>query len=156
MTEIIKTEIEDKFIIESSHPITLPKILKGDVLFDANYIHEPTPKHPSEGLLENAISPEELLKKQEVETKEVVDERRALITKVKVIAMDMLGKHPVENSSYFTAREKRILMKHMEDVLQMSEDDITTKFNLICNETLFNKESKFENLPVYSTPLRDA
>ena len=105
------------------------------------------------------ITPEQLLeqeKKEQEEPKEETEEektkrkQRDYITKVKVIALDKLGKNPLSNPSGFTTREKKRLIEQMEEIMKKSEEEITTLFNAVCNEVIFAPEANYQFYPVYS------
>lgn len=106
------------------------------------------------------ITPEQLLEqekqekeqpKEETEEEKTKRERRDYITKVKVIALDRLGKNPLANPSSFTTRDKKRVIEQMQSVMLLSELEITTLFNTICNEVIFAPEANYQFYPVYNT-----
>jgi hypothetical protein len=93
---------------------------------------------------------EEKLNKQESEEEKTKRLRRDYITKVKVIALDMMGKQPLSNPSFFSTRDKKKLIQKMEEVMKFSEDELTAIFNGICTEVLFAPEANYQYYPVYN------
>jgi len=75
--------------------------------------------------------------------------RKEYITRVKVIALHNMGRHPLYNASYLSNRDKQTLIKHMEDVMNIDDADISIKFNNICNDVLFNTGADVTSYPVY-------
>lgn len=75
--------------------------------------------------------------------------RKEYITRVKVIALHNMGRHPLYNASYLSHRDKQTLIKHMEDVMNMDDVEISNKFNNICNDVLFNTGADITSYPIY-------
>lgn len=133
---------------------------------------EPQPINEYEkNMLKGTLTPEELLEREKElasKPKELTDEekefirKRDYITKVKVIANNMLGKHPIANPSFYTKKEKQRMFELMDYVIgNYNDDDLTKEFNEICNDKLFVDGFDYSTLPVYSynmnnIPLYDA
>jgi hypothetical protein len=75
---------------------------------------------------------------------------RDYITRVKVLALDSIGKHPLANTYYFSKKEKQTLISTMEDIMKKSDDDIIYSFNTLCNDKLFTSDSDYSTFPVYN------
>ncbi len=88
-------------------------------------------------------------KKEETEEEKLKRERRDFITKVKVIAIDGIGKFPLDNPSTFTTREKKKLISSMESLIKLPEEDITKMFNSICTDVVFASESDYVKYAIY-------
>jgi len=72
------------------------------------------------------------------------------IMKAKVVILDRMGKHPLENPSYFKQQVKNKLIKSIEEYLETTADEeITQEFNDICNEKLFDGDCDVSNYPIY-------
>jgi hypothetical protein len=107
-------------------------------------------------LIKNTKNPDQLLEseKEEVKTelteeqKEII-KRKEYITKVKVISLDKMGKHPLMNPSYFSLREKKTLMTIMEETMKKTDEEILLLFNEICNERIFHPTADYSSYPVY-------
>lgn len=84
------------------------------------------------------------------DTFEELNQMKEKIMKVKVIILDKMGKHPLENPTYFKHSVKSKLIKEIEEYLESKTDEeITQEFNDICNEKLFDGECDVSNYPVY-------
>jgi hypothetical protein len=84
-------------------------------------------------------------------SQEVLDEikRKELITKVKVIAFDSLGKDPLTNGSKLNPYDKTKVINKMEEILTLSENDINTIFNNICTGKIFTIDRDYTEFTVY-------
>jgi len=120
-------------------------------------------------LVKNSKTPEELLKLEQQPNKQLSTKeqqayvkKRNYITKVKVIANNMLGKPPIANPSFYNKKDKAKMIEYMDYVINnYNEDDLTKEFNEICSDKLFDEDTDYSTLPVYnynfnSTPLYDA
>lgn len=105
-----------------------------------------------EQLLEREKQEEEI-KKQKIESEEekIKNYRRDYITKLKVVALDNLGRDPLSNPSRFTTRDKKRLIETMDFLHNTkSEEEITLLFNNVCNEVIFAPEAKYEFYSVHT------
>jgi hypothetical protein len=117
-------------------------------------------------MLKNTFNAEQLLE-QEKQVKQLSEDQQAYIkkrnymTKVKVIANNMLGKPPIANPSFYNKKDKAKMIEYMDYVINnYTEDDLTKEFNEICTDKLFDEDTDYSTLPVYnynfnSTPLYD-
>jgi len=141
------TELTDHKVIQNS-----------DVLFrsDVKWVDpiEPKPINDFEKeMLKDSYTAEQLLEKEKEEKPMVLtteEHRKQHIMKVKVIALDRMGKPPLMNPSLFEKREKEELIKHMEETLQLTEDVITELFNEVCLRRIFTSKADYSTFPVYS------
>lgn len=99
-------------------------------------------------LLEEEQS-EKLKKQLEVITSSEIDKRREIVTRLKVVALDRLGKHPLTNPSYLSQREKTKLIHMMTSLQDEKEENVIKEFNDICNDVLFSNKSDPSQFPVY-------
>ena len=133
----------------------LVNTVKPEFISDIKWI-EDQPVQPindfEKSLLKGTMNPTELLEREKREREEQQEEteeqrikriRKDYITKVKVVALDLMGKPPLDNPSKFTTREKKKLMEQMEMVMTKSDDEITALFNNVCSEVLFAPESDY-------------
>ena len=119
---------------------------------------EPQPINDYEkDMLKNTKDADQLLKEESEERPpELTDDQklkqksRDYITRVKVLALDSIGKHPLANTYYFSRKEKQTLISTMEDIMKKSEDDIIYSFNTLCNDKLFTSNSDYSTFPVYN------
>ena len=134
--------------------------VKPEYKSDIKWLDPVEPKPISEfekNMLKGTLSVSELLEqekneKPKEETEEEKEKRikREYITKVKIIALDKIGKFPLDNPTYFHTREKKKLIQQMEEIMKMSEEEINTLFNTICTEVLFCPESDYTKFPTYN------
>jgi len=119
---------------------------------------EPQPINDYEkDMLKNTKDADQLLKEESEERPpELTDDQklkqksRDYITRVKVLALDSIGKHPLANTYYFSRKEKQTLISTMEDIMKKSDDDIIYSFNTLCNDKLFTSNSDYSTFPVYN------
>ena len=140
--------------------------------FDVVQDIQPQPINEYEkNMLKGTLNADQLLEREKElanNPRELTDEekefirKRDYITKVKVIANNMLDKHPTANPSFYTKKEKQRMVELMEYVIgNYNDDDLTKEFNEICNDKLFVDGFDYSTLPVYNyninnTPLYDA
>lgn len=75
---------------------------------------------------------------------------REKLMKCKIIVLNDMDKHPLMNPKYFNKREKDELLKKVRDLFDtLSYDEITTKFNDVCNERLFGSNVDYSNYTTY-------
>jgi len=108
-------------------------------------------------MLKNTKDADQLLKEESEERPpELTDDQklkqknRDYITRVKVLALDTIGKHPLANTYYFSRKEKQSLISAMEHIMLKTEDEIIYLFNTLCNDKLFTNESNYSTFPVYN------
>lgn len=97
------------------------------------------------------LKPEELLEKEKEEKPVVLTEeeyKKQHIMKVKVIALDRMNKPPLSNPTLFKPEDKQKVIKHMEDILKLPDDEITLLFNAICNEKIFTTVADYSAFPM--------
>jgi hypothetical protein len=153
-----KIEVEDT----EGHEIRVIK--NSDTLFkqDVEWTQDIEYKEPNtfeKSLLK--LSPEELLKQEEeeeknkpIKTQEEIDKeyKEHYILKVKVIAMNKMGKSIISNPSYWKHDLKQQLIKEMQNILDnYSEEELKEKFNSIVNETLFDTNFNYDSFPLKRT-----
>jgi hypothetical protein len=109
-------------------------------------------------MLKGTINASELLEKEKKEQEEKVEiseeekekqMKRDYINKLKVVALDKIGKYPLDNPSYFTIRDKKKLLETMETLRKLPEDELTELFNSVCCEVLFAPQTDYSKFPVY-------
>jgi hypothetical protein len=136
------------------------------VIQNSDYLHvtpmqmidpiEPTEINQFEkDLLKGTITPAELIESEKEEKKPLSKadieylSRREYITKVKVIGLHRMGKHPLYNGSLLKPREKEKLKVSMEKIMMLTDDQIQREFNDICIDNLFDSNTDYSTYPVY-------
>lgn len=102
---------------------------------------------------QEAIEADKETKEAEEETEEDKEKvkRKRYITKVKLIALDKIGKHPLDNPSTFRLKDKTKVMDMMKQIIDTyTEEQVTQEFFSICDEKLFSPTSDYTNYPVYN------
>lgn len=100
-------------------------------------------------------NPQELLEKEEqdklnYEEKIILNQRRAILTQCKIIALDMKNLDPLTNTNTLTKEEYVALWVEMNNIrLTWTAEDREKKFNEICNRTIFAENKSYINYPVY-------
>jgi len=91
------------------------------------------------------------IEEAKVKKDEQKQKRRDLITKVKTICLSKMGKEPLLNTTYLTNIEKDTLIDFMNQYADKSEDMITTEFNAICTNKIFNNPKyDYTSYPIYN------
>jgi hypothetical protein len=116
------------------------------------------PNEYEKNLIKDTLTPEQLLQQEKeeeenkpIKTQEELDKeyKEAYILRVKVIAMHKMDKSIISNPSFWKHEHKQQLILEMQNILDSySEEEITTKFNYIVNEHLFDKKKDYENFPL--------
>ena len=101
-------------------------------------------------MIKNSLKPEVLIEKEKTESQIIIDKKREIITKVKVIALSKMNCYPLCNPSFFSRKDKEILKGHMQQLLDLPEDDMTKLFNEICIDKIFTEKSDYSQFPTYS------
>lgn len=142
---------EDPIVLEN----TVVETYKADVKWVEPHNVEPINEFEKE-MLKNTKTVEQLLEEERNEVPEELTEeeiikrkRKEYITKVKVISLDKMGKHPLSNPSTFSKKEKDLTIKTMKDVMTEDNDVIDFLFNEICNDKLFNETADYSTYPVF-------
>jgi len=136
------------------------------VIQNSDYLHatpmkmiddiEPTEINQFEkDLLKGTLTPSELIESEKEEKKPLSKDdieylsRREYITKIKVIGLHRMGKHPLYNGSLLKPREKEKLKESMEKIMMLTDDQIQREFNDICIDNLFDTNTDYSTYPVY-------
>ena len=147
MENIINQIIETKILENTVYPNSAS---------DIKWI-EDQPVQPindfEKNLLKGTLSASELLEQEEKEKEESkipltqnekdYNAKREYITRVKCVALDLMGKHPLDNPTKFTTREKKRLMEQMEMVMTKPDEEIINLFNSTCSEVIFAPEADY-------------
>ena len=109
-------------------------------------------------MLEGTKNPTQLLEEEEAEklkkltdviTSSESDKRKEIITRLKVVALDRLGKHPLMNPAHLSQRDKNKLISLMSTLQDEPEESIIKEFNDICNDVLFSGKADPSTFPIY-------
>jgi hypothetical protein len=107
-------------------------------------------------MLTNTKTPEQLLEEERNEKPiELTDEekekvkRKTFITRVKVISLSRMGKHPLANGSFLSKQDKKKLIETMEKVMLLTDGQIEREFNDVCIEKIFDPKCDYTTYPIY-------
>ena len=101
------------------------------------------------------FNPQELLEKEEqdrlnYEEKIILNQRRAILTQCKTIALDMKNLDPLTNTNTLSKEEYVALWVEMNNIrLTWTAEDREKKFNEIFNNTIFAENKSYWYYPVY-------
>jgi hypothetical protein len=87
----------------------------------------------------------------ECETEEQLIALKNKATKVKVIALSQMEKQPISNPTFFSKKDKRILIEKMTELFSKADEEINEKFNQIVNEEVLDNKRDVSAYPVYYT-----
>jgi hypothetical protein len=118
---------------------------------------EPQPINDYEkDMLKGTKTAEELIKEEKNEKPiELTEEekekikRKEYITRVKVISLSRMGKHPLANGSLLSQTDKKKLIETMEKVLLLTDGQIEREFNDVCIEKIFDPKCDYSTYPIY-------
>ena len=90
--------------------------------------------------------PEQVLNEEQ----EIFKYKRIKAQRCKVIALNRMGLHPImTNVSNFKKMKKLELLKIVEELFELDDDDIIKEFNEVCNEEIFNGNIPYTEFPIY-------
>lgn len=152
--------------MSEEHPIIItddePRVIPNSDFLHAKPMQmvEATPPVPinqyEKDMLKGTMDTETLLEmekeeknKKLSEEEELIVYRKEYITKVKVIGMHRIGKHPLYNGSLLKASDKQRLKVQMEKVMMLTDEQIQREFNDICIDNLFDEKTDYSTYPVY-------
>ncbi len=131
--------------------------IKNSIIEHVEVVYQP-PNEYEIKMLEGTKTPAQLLEEERLEkinkqieviTTSEADKRKEIVTRLKVIALDRLGKHPLMNPSYLSQREKTKLISLMTTLQDEPEESIIKEFNDICNDVLFSGNVDPSTFPMY-------
>ena len=86
--------------------------------------------------------------KELTEEEKLVKRRKEILQRIKCIALDAMGKNILINPKTLMPREKREYVKRIEELYILSEEEIITMFNNICQDTIFQSVD-YSNCAIY-------
>lgn len=132
-----------------------------DILYrkECNWVTDIPYTEPSNDeikLLEGTYKPHEIL---EQEAQEQIYERtefqkkRDIINKIKVVALDAMGEHPLAESCKFNQKKKNLLIAEMQKCIHeylCDPESFDVRFNKVCIESIFVTNTEYSALPIYN------
>jgi len=122
----------------------------GDSSFMIDKVEYSEPSEYEKKMLEGTRNPKQQLEAEEKEEPIHINERKMFIDMIKVIALVETGHTPLDNPSNFYNKEKQVVIKAMEKLLDYPKEKLQERFNEICNEHLFHPNADYSQYPVIS------
>jgi len=145
--------------IESEEILLEPMIIQNsDRLYATNtkWVEniEYTPPNQYEiDMLKGTLTPEQLIEYELTEEKQQLIKIKDIKIKIKVIALNIMGESPIQNTSLFSTLKKKTLLDTMNSVYEtiylVDEEKLTTMFNEICATKVFGENSDYTSYPIY-------
>jgi hypothetical protein len=112
------------------------------------------PNQYEKDMLKNTLTPEQLLEGELTEEKIELIKINDIKVKIKVVALNVMGESPIQNTSLFTQLKKKTLLDTMNSIYQnvymVDEDKLTEMFNEVCQTKVFGENCDYTSYPVYS------
>jgi hypothetical protein len=74
--------------------------------------------------------------------------------KIKVIALNIMGESPIQNTSLFSKLKKQTLLDTMNSVYEtvylVDEEKLNEMFNKVCQTKVFGDDCDYTSYPVYA------
>jgi hypothetical protein len=73
----------------------------------------------------------------------------------KVVAMDKLNLDPLKNTHFSSKAEKLLILKEVERLFELPDEEIKAKFFEVCNVRVLGDDPKidYSNFPIYQTKI---
>ena len=112
------------------------------------------PNQFEKDMLKGTLSPEELLANELTEEKQQLLKINDIKVKIKVVALNIMGESPIQNTSLFNKLKKQTLLDTMNSVYEtvylVDEDRLTQMFNEVCQTKVFGENCDYTSYPVYA------
>jgi len=112
------------------------------------------PNQFEKDMLKGTLSPEELLANEMTDEKQELIKINDIKVKIKVVALNIMGESPIQNTSLFSALKKKTLLDTMNSVYEtvylVDEDKLTEMFNDVCATKVFGENCDYTSYPVYT------
>lgn len=112
------------------------------------------PNQFEKDMLKGTLTTEELLANEMTEEKQQLIKINDIKVKIKVIALNIMGESPIQNTSLFNKLKKQTLLDTMnsvyENVYLVDEAKLTEMFNTVCQTKVFGEDCDYTSYPVYN------
>jgi hypothetical protein len=146
--------------IESEEILLEPMLIQNsDRLYATNTkwienIEFQPPNQYEKDMLKGTLTPEQLIENEMTEEKQQLIKINDIKIKIKVIALNIMGESPIQNTSIFSSLKKKTLLDTMNSVYEtvylVDEEKLTTMFNEICATKVFGENLDYTSYPVYA------
>jgi hypothetical protein len=112
------------------------------------------PTQYEKDMLKGTLTPEQLLEQEMTEEKQQACKINDLKVKIKIIALNLMGESPIQNTSLFSNFKKKTLLDTMNSVYEtvylVDEQKLTDMFNEVCQTKVFGEQCDYTSYPVYA------
>lgn len=112
------------------------------------------PNQFEKDMLKNTLTPEQLLENEMTEEKQQLIKINDIKVKIKIVALNIMGETPIQNTSLFSSLKKKTLLDTMNSVYEtvylVDEQKLTDMFNEVCQTKVFGDNCDYTSYPVYS------
>lgn len=117
-------------------------------------IHYQEPNQFEKDMLKGTLTPEQLLEGEMTEEKQQLIKINDIKVKIKIVALNVMGESPIQNTSLFSKLKKQTLLDTMNSIYQnvymVDEDKLTEMFNEVCRSKIFGDNCDYTSYPIYS------
>ena len=156
MEETQTTEIimEDPLIVEEPKVIQNSDYLAKTDIEWVKDIEYSEPNQYEKDMLKGTCTPEQLIESEMTEEKQQLLKINDLKVKIKIVALNVMGESPIQNTSLFSKLKKQTLLDTMNSIYQnvylVDEQKLTDMFNEVCQTKVFGDNCDYTSYPVYA------
>jgi len=134
-------------------------VQNSDTLYksDITWIDNIEPQEPNQfekDMLKGTYTPEQLLEHEMTEEKQQLIKINDIKVKIKVVALNIMGESPIQNTSLFSTFKKKTLLDIMNSVYEtvylVDENKLTEMFNEVCDTKVFGESADYTSYPIYA------
>lgn len=145
--------MEETLTTESQVVQNSDTLYKSDVKWIEN-IEYTEPNQYEKDMLKGTFTPEQLLEHEMTEEKQQLIKINDIKVKIKVVALNIMGESPIQNTSLFSSLKKKTLLDTMNSVYEtvylVDENKLTEMFNEVCSTKVFGENSDYTSYPIYA------
>ena len=145
MEETLTTESQ---VVQNSDTLS-----KSDIKWIDN-IEYKEPNQFEKDMLKGTFTPDQLLENEMTEEKQQLIKINDIKVKIKVVALNIMGESPIQNTSLFSSLKKKTLLDTMNSVYEtvylVDENKLTEMFNEVCATKVFGENFDYTSYPIYA------
>ena len=126
---------------------------KSDIKWIDN-IEYKEPNQFEKDMLKGTFTPDQLLENEMTEEKQQLIKINDIKVKIKVVALNIMGESPIQNTSLFSSLKKKTLLDTMNSVYEtvylVDENKLTEMFNEVCATKVFGENFDYTSYPIYA------
>jgi len=140
--------MEEPQVIQNSDTLS-----KSDIKWIDNIEYQ-EPNQYEKDMLKGSLTPEQLLEGEMTEEKQQLIKINDIKVKIKVVALNIMGESPIQNTSLFSSLKKKTLLDTMNSVYEtvylIDENKLTEMFNEVCATKVFGENCDYTSYPIYA------